>query len=152
MQATFPYHDHGLITLHVYRQVHYDDVIMTTIASQITSLTGIYSTVYSDADQRKYQSTASLTFVCGIHRDRWIPRTKGQLRGKCFHFMTSSWFIMYPQWLCDKEMCKQRSWGWRFETEANGRHVADNHFLNVFIWQILCFDSNFTEFCCQGPN
>ena len=27
----------------------------------------------------------------GIHRDRWIPRTKGQLRGKCFHLMTSSW-------------------------------------------------------------
>ena len=26
----------------------------------------------------------------GIHRDRWIPRTKGQLRGKCFHLMTSS--------------------------------------------------------------
>ena len=23
--------------------------------------------------------------------DRWIPRTKGQLRGKCFHLMTSSW-------------------------------------------------------------
>ena len=22
--------------------------------------------------------------------DRWIPRTKGQWRGKCFHFMTSS--------------------------------------------------------------
>ena len=27
----------------------------------------------------------------GIHRDRWIPCTKGQLRGKCFHLMTSSW-------------------------------------------------------------
>ena len=26
----------------------------------------------------------------GIHRDWWIPRTKGQLRGKCFHLMTSS--------------------------------------------------------------
>ena len=30
-------------------------------------------------------------FVWGIHRDRWIPRTKGKLRGKCFHLMTSSW-------------------------------------------------------------
>ena len=29
-------------------------------------------------------------FVWGIHWDRWIPRTKGQLRGKCFHLMTSS--------------------------------------------------------------
>ena len=24
--------------------------------------------------------------------DRWIPRTKGQLRGKCFHLMTSYWW------------------------------------------------------------
>ena len=36
---------------------HYTDVIMTTIASQITSLTVVYSTVYSDADQRKHQSS-----------------------------------------------------------------------------------------------
>ena len=47
---------------------HYGDVIMDAIASQITSLTIVYSTVYSDADQRKHQSSASLTFVRGIHR------------------------------------------------------------------------------------
>ena len=41
---------------------------MTTISSQITSLTIIYSTVYSGADQSKYQSSASLAFVWGIHR------------------------------------------------------------------------------------
>ena len=69
---------------------HYDDVKMGAIASQIISLTIVYSTVYSDPDQRKHQRSASLAFVRGIHRDRWIPRTKGQLRGKCFHLMTSS--------------------------------------------------------------
>ena len=74
----------------VMRIYHYIDAIMTTIGSQITSLTVVFSTVYSDVDQRKHQSSASLAFVCGIHRDRWIPRTKGQLRGKCFHLMTSS--------------------------------------------------------------
>ena len=63
---------------------------MTKMASQITSLTVVCSTVYSHADQRKHQSSASLAFVWGIHRDRWISRTKGQLRGKCFHWMTSS--------------------------------------------------------------
>ena len=47
---------------------HYKDVIMGVIASQITSLTIVYSTVYSDADQRKHQSSASLAFVRGIHR------------------------------------------------------------------------------------
>ena len=49
-------------------QIHYGDVIMGAIASQITSLTVVYSTVYSDADQRKYQSSASLVFEWGIHR------------------------------------------------------------------------------------
>ena len=47
---------------------HYDDVRMGAIASQITSLTIVYSIVYSDADQRKHQSSASLAFVRGIHR------------------------------------------------------------------------------------
>ena len=41
---------------------------MSAIASQITSLTIVYSTVYSDADQRQHQSSASLAFVWGIHR------------------------------------------------------------------------------------
>ena len=50
--------------------LHYDDVIMTTMASQITSLTVVYSIVYSGIDQRKHQSSASLAFVRGIHRDR----------------------------------------------------------------------------------
>ena len=44
---------------------HYDDVIMDTIASQITSLAIVYSIVYSSADQRKHQSSASLAFVRG---------------------------------------------------------------------------------------
>ena len=41
---------------------------MGSMASQITSLTIVYSTVYSAADQRKHQSSASLAFVRGIHR------------------------------------------------------------------------------------
>ena len=41
---------------------------MGMIASQITSLTIVHSTVYSDVDQRKHQSSASLAFVRGIHR------------------------------------------------------------------------------------
>ena len=41
---------------------------MGAIASQITSLTIVYSIVYSDGDQRKHQSSASLAFVRGIHR------------------------------------------------------------------------------------
>ena len=47
---------------------HYNDVIMGVMVSQITSLTIVYSTIYSGADQRKHQSSASLAFVWGIHR------------------------------------------------------------------------------------
>ena len=48
--------------------IHNFDVITGAIASQITSLTIVYSTVYSDADQRIHQSSASLAFVRGINR------------------------------------------------------------------------------------
>ena len=37
------------------------------IASKIISLTIVYSTDYSDADQTKHQSSTSLAFVRGIH-------------------------------------------------------------------------------------
>ena len=46
---------------------HYNYIIMGATASQITSLAIVYSTVYSGADQRKHQSSASLAFVWGIH-------------------------------------------------------------------------------------
>ena len=48
--------------------IHYDDVIMTMLASQINSLTVVYSIVYSGVNQRKHQSSASLAFVREIHR------------------------------------------------------------------------------------
>ena len=57
---------------------HYSDIIMGAIASQITSLTIVYLTVYSDGDQRKSQSSASLAFVREFTGDRWIPRTNCQ--------------------------------------------------------------------------
>ena len=44
---------------------HYNDDIMGAIASQITSLTTVYSTVNSGADQRKHRSSAPLAFVRG---------------------------------------------------------------------------------------
>ena len=47
---------------------HYCNVVMGVMACQITSLAIVYSTVYSDVDQRKHQSSASLAFVRGIHQ------------------------------------------------------------------------------------
>ena len=66
--------------------LHYGDFIMGTIASQITSLTIIYSTVYSGADQRKHQSSASLAFVRGIYRGPVNSPHKGPVTRKMFPF------------------------------------------------------------------
>ena len=59
---------------------------MSTMASQIISLTIIYSTVYSGADQRKHQNSASLAFVRGIHREPVNSPHKGPVTRKMFPF------------------------------------------------------------------
>ena len=63
------------------------------MASQITSLMIVYSTVYTGADQSKHQSSASLAFVQGIHRWPVNSPHKGPLTQKMFPF-DSSWFSM----------------------------------------------------------
>ena len=65
---------------------HYCDVIMGAVASRITSLTILYSTVYSDADQRKHQSSASLAYVRGIHRGPVNSPRKRPVTRKMFPF------------------------------------------------------------------
>ena len=65
---------------------HYDNVIMSTIASQITNLAIVYSTVYSDADERKHQSSVSLAFVRRIHRGPVNSPHKGPVTRKMFPF------------------------------------------------------------------
>ena len=72
----------GILSMRWLCRFHYNDVIMSAMASQITSLTIVYSTFYSGADKRKHQSSASLA-------------RKGQWRGKCFHLMTSSCCVRY---------------------------------------------------------
>ena len=50
------------------------------------SVTIIYSTVYSDTDQRKHQSSASLVFVWGIHRGQVNSPHKWPVTRKMFPF------------------------------------------------------------------
>ena len=59
---------------------------MGAMVSEITSLTIVYSTVYSGADQRKHQSSASLAFVRGIHRPPVNSPHKGPVTRKVFPF------------------------------------------------------------------
>ena len=46
---------------------------MGAMASQITSLTIVYSTVYSGVDQRKQQSSASLAFAVNLPETSKFP-------------------------------------------------------------------------------
>ena len=65
---------------------HHNDVIMGEIASQISNLTIVYTAVYSGADQRKRQSSASLAFVPGIHRGPVNSPHKWPVARKMFPF------------------------------------------------------------------
>ena len=66
--------------------LHYNGGIMSAMASQITRLTIVYSAVYSGADQRKHQSSASLAFVRGIHRGPVNSPHKWPVTRKMFPF------------------------------------------------------------------
>ena len=67
---------------------HNNGIIMSAMASQIASLTIVYSTVYSGADQRKHKSSAFLAFVRGIHRSPVNSPDKGPVTRK----MISIWW------------------------------------------------------------
>ena len=82
---------------------HSSDVIMSTMASQITGVTIVYSTVCSGEDQRKHQSSASLAFVRKFTGDRWFPAQKATNAENvsiwwCHHYFICSKFyeIVYP--------------------------------------------------------
>ena len=78
---------------------------MSEIASQITSLTTVYSIVYSDADQRKHQSSESLAFMRGIHRGPVNSPHKWPVTRKMFPFdnvIMSVWPSIKPAFLWSK--------------------------------------------------
>ena len=127
----------------------YGDVIMSVIASQITSLTIVYSTVYLGADQRKNQSSASLAFVRGIHRRLVNSPHKGPVTRKMFPFddvIMCKWNLR-TLWL---QMCCNdlTHWGRDKWTPFRRRHFQV-HFLE---WKCLNSDLNFTEVCSEGSN
>ena len=86
---------------------HYGDVTMGMIGSQITSLTIVYSIVYSHADQRKHQSSASLVFVRGIHRGAVNYPHKWAVTRKMLPFDD---VIMGIVWVLDVKMSSRDQW------------------------------------------
>ena len=76
---------------------HYSTVIMSTMVSQFTSVWIVCLTVRSGADKKNIKALRHWP-LCGEYTGhRWIPRTKGQWRAKCFHLMTSSW-LQCTEW------------------------------------------------------
>ena len=73
MRALHAFANNLLKTVPYLYVVHYNDVIMRAMASQITSLAIVYSTASSSTDERKHQAPRHWP----LWRDRWIPRTKG---------------------------------------------------------------------------
>ena len=64
------------------------------MASQITSVSIVYSNICSCEDKKKIKARRHWPLWGEFTSDRWIPRTKGQRRGKCSNLMTSSCFIL----------------------------------------------------------
>ena len=101
--------------------VHYNGVIMGAMASQITSLTIAYSTVYSGADERKDQSSASLAFVWEIHRR--LKETCGSawrllmawhlLRANIFAIILVGWVGRWASWV---PQCYDKHWTYHLES------------------------------------
>ena len=98
------------------------------MGSQITSLSIVYSTVYSGADQNKHQSSASLAFVWGIHRGPVNSPHKWPVTRKMFPFddvimhagitANPSWLHPYPSGSLHRpfsvfyqlSICMQETW------------------------------------------
>ena len=126
---------------------HYNDVIMGAMASQITSLIIVYSTVYSNADQRKHQSSASLAFVRGIHR--WLVNSphKWPATRKMFpsddvimiYILPGGPFAIYG-WASSKPMTEDGSFvlsspiGWNLLCRKVGVISIKNYCCNDLIW------------------
>ena len=142
---------------------HYNDVILSTMASQIISLTINYSTVYSDANQRKHQSSASLAFVRVIHRWPGISPQKGPETRKMLSlddvimlWGDSACHLWFPSHkTCGAELwcflCCKRAWAFEQTIE----------FMAV-IWDaitLMCrqfdasanYTSNYSSVCDGGP-
>ena len=128
---------------------HYDDVIMDTIASQITSLTIVYSIVYSGTDHRNHQSSASLAFVRGIHRGPVNFPHRGPVTRKIFPFddviMTYDRVMVIVPNHTDTET-EMLSFWWNF-----------NHWLHrkLSFWQlsvqpVIKISSKWRHFCFSG--
>ena len=78
----------------------YSDIIISVVMSQITGISIVCTTICSDSDQRKHQSSASLAFVRGIHRSAVNSPHKGPVAWKMFPFadvIMDKWLLVFHE-------------------------------------------------------
>ena len=133
------------IAIHTVLRAHYSDVIMGAMASQITSLTIVYSSVYSGADQRKHQRSVSLTFVGGIHRWPVISRHKWPVTRKMAPFDDVIMInVHYDLWRRPLTLTST------LRTGQIGRHFANTLFNVLSGMNILLFYTFTPKFVLKG--
>ena len=98
---------------------HYNDVIMSAMASQITGVPIVCSTVCSVADQRKHHSSASLAFVRGILRWPVNSPYKGPVTWRMLPFDD-----VIMKWLVPWAFMTKRNFMGPHLLETNGRLIA----------------------------
>ena len=109
--------------------MHYNDGIMGAVASQITRLTIVYSTVDSGADQRKHQSSTSLAFVRGIHRGPVNSPHKWPVTRKMVPFDDVIMELVPRRW----PGRGVSHFTWRAQTSFRG-FVSDIYIYNIYIY------------------
>ena len=145
---------------------------MSLMASQITSLTIVYSTVYPGADQRKHQSSASLAFVREIHRSPVNSPHKGPVTRKMFPFddaimrpiliqvyvaicmspAHNEWMTSTVGWVIFCSLSDIISWVNTLRPRQNGRHFADDIFKWIFLNENVWIPIEISlKFAPQGP-
>ena len=107
---------------------------MSAMASKITSLRIVYPTVYSAADQRKHQSSASLAFVWGIHRWPVNSPHKGPVTRKMFQFdhvimvsmdIATQWLFTSGSWCV---LSQFGNWSQKMESCLNADRAQNRAF------------------------
>ena len=114
------------------------DVIMGAITSQITNLMIVYSTVYSDADQKKHQSFVSLAFVRGIQRGLVNSPHKWPVTRKMFPFhnvimlirISGTFVIICSYMYFLNQCCELGTWEWSLC--ENIRALGNDHCVKIF--------------------
>ena len=113
---------------------HYNDVIISAMASQVTSVLNAYSPICSDRDQRKLQSSAPLAFIRGIHQWPVDSSHKWPVTRKIFPFndviMITGLFGGVLSQMVNNAKSVSMSWrrcGWKI----NSTRI-------ILIWMIKC--------------